>query len=134
MMSADATPRVGFSQLKNFIGKTIIFVGQLETIQGQNVTMQAPDGSRVTVQSNMRQQFDTKFCEVTGVVVDPCTIQEESHVNFGDKFGEQHSCMVLHISSSADGSHHAPCFLLATRSTPHVRQRATAAVNCQEAG
>jgi hypothetical protein len=82
------TPRVGFPQLKNFIGKTVIFVGKVETIQGQQVHMSAPDGSRVTVQQN-NSTFDSQFAEVTGVVVDPMTIREESHVEFGEKFGEQ---------------------------------------------
>jgi hypothetical protein len=36
--------------------------------------------------------------EVTGVVVDPMTIQEDSHVSFGENFGEQHIRMF-----------HAPC-------------------------
>eukprot|EP00882_Tetradesmus_deserticola_P034344 GHRQ01039362.1.p2 GENE.GHRQ01039362.1~~GHRQ01039362.1.p2 ORF type:complete len:108 (-),score=19.63 GHRQ01039362.1:470-793(-) len=81
------TPRVGFPQLKNFIGKSVIFVGKVEAMQGQQVQMSAPDGSRVTVQGN--STFDSQFAEVTGVVVDPMTLREESHVEFGEKFGEQ---------------------------------------------
>eukprot|EP00882_Tetradesmus_deserticola_P004085 GHRQ01004316.1.p3 GENE.GHRQ01004316.1~~GHRQ01004316.1.p3 ORF type:complete len:112 (+),score=25.53 GHRQ01004316.1:1279-1614(+) len=78
------TPRVGFPQLKNFIGKSVIFVGKVEAMQGQQVQMSAPDGSRVTVQGN--STFDSQFAEVTGVVVDPMTLREESHVEFGEKF------------------------------------------------
>lgn len=79
------TPRVGFPQLKNYIGKTVIFVGKVETLQGQQVQMSAPDGSRVTIQAG-NSTFDTQFAEVTGTVVDPMTIREESHVEFGEKF------------------------------------------------
>ncbi|WIA22828.1 hypothetical protein OEZ86_009777 [Tetradesmus obliquus] len=79
------TPRVGLPQLKNYIGKTVIFVGKVETLQGQQVQMSAPDGSRVTIQAG-NSTFDTQFVEVTGTVVDPMTIREESHVEFGEKF------------------------------------------------
>ncbi|KAF8066318.1 RPA3B [Scenedesmus sp. PABB004] len=84
-MAADAcTPRVGFPQLKNMIGQTVVFVGKIESMGNGVVNMVAPDGSKVLVQAN--SPYDTQFAEITGVVVDPCTIREESHVNYGDAF------------------------------------------------
>lgn len=88
-------PRVGFGQLKSFVGRSVIFVGRVESMEGGVVVMQAPDGSHVHVQAS--SSFDTPFVEVTGVVVDPQTIREESHVDYGDSFGacERARCMVL---------------------------------------
>lgn len=79
-------PRVGFAQLKNYINKKVLFVGKIESMNNGLVNMQAPDGSKVVVQAN--SHYDTPFVEVTGVVVDPMTIREESHVSFGENFGE----------------------------------------------
>lgn len=83
----NPTPRVGFGQLKSYIGRKVIFVGKIESIDNGLVNMQAPDGSKVVVQANTN--YDTPFVEVTGVVVDPMTIREESHVSYGENFGEQ---------------------------------------------
>lgn len=80
----NPTPRVGFGQLKNYIGRKVIFVGKIESIDNGLVNMQAPDGSKVVVQANTN--YDTPFVEVTGVVVDPMTIREESHVSYGENF------------------------------------------------
>lgn len=77
-------PRVGFAQLKNYINKKVLFVGKIESINNNLVNMQAPDGSKVVVQAN--SHYDTPFAEVTGVVMDPMTIREESHVSFGENF------------------------------------------------
>jgi hypothetical protein len=85
-MNADeATPRVGFAQLKNMIGRRVLFVGRVETMEGGLVRMAAPDGSKVSIQA--AGTFETPYAEVQGVVVDPQTIREESHVNFGENFG-----------------------------------------------
>lgn len=92
----NPTPRVGFAQLKSYIGKKVIMVGRIESIDSGMVNLQAPDGSKVLVQSS--SNYETPFVEVTGVVVDPMTIQEDSHVSFGENFGEQQTRLV-----------HAPC-------------------------
>jgi hypothetical protein len=85
-MNTDSpTPRVGFAQLKNMIGRRVLFVGRVETMDGGVVRMAAPDGSKVSILAN--STFETPFAEVQGTVVDPQTIREESHVNFGDNFG-----------------------------------------------
>lgn len=84
-MNADSpTPRVGYSQLKDFIGKRVLFVGKVDTIEGGIVQLLAPDGSRVKVHANT--PFDTAFVEVLGTVMDPESIREELHVHFGDSF------------------------------------------------
>lgn len=86
-MNADnPTPRVGYSQLKDFIGKRVIFVGKVENLESGVVHLQAPDGSRVKVQAN--STYDTAYVEVLGTVVDPETIREELHVHYGESFGE----------------------------------------------
>lgn len=85
MNADDPTPRVGFAQLKNMIGRRVLFVGRVEGVDGGVVRMAAPDGSKVAIQAN--SVFETPFAEVQGVVVDPQTIKEESHVNFGENFG-----------------------------------------------
>lgn len=79
-------PRVGSSQLKNYINRKVLFVGKIESMDGGRVQMLAPDGAKVVVQGN--SQYTAPFVEVTGTVVDPMTIQEESHTEFGDNFGE----------------------------------------------
>lgn len=86
MNSDNPTPRVGFAQLKNMIGRRVLFVGRVESMDGGLVRMAAPDGSKVTIQAN--SPYDTPIAEVQGVVVDPQTIREETHVNFGDNFGK----------------------------------------------
>lgn len=85
MNADDPTPRVGFAQLKNMIGRKVLFVGRVESMDGGVAQMLAPDGSRVAVQA--ASMYETPYAEVTGVVVDPQTIREESHVNFGENFG-----------------------------------------------
>ena len=85
MNADDPTPRVGFAQLKHMIGRRVLFVGRVENMEGGLVRMAAPDGSKVSVQAS--STFETPFVEVQGVVVDPQTIREESHVNFGENFG-----------------------------------------------
>jgi hypothetical protein len=82
----NPTPRVGFAQLKNYINRRVLFVGKIESIDSGSVNMQAPDGSKVVVQGN--SNYETPFVEVAGVVVDPMTIREESHVDFGENFGK----------------------------------------------
>lgn len=72
--------------LKNFIGRKVLFVGRIETVENGLVHMSAPDGSKVMVQGN--STYETPYAEVEGVVVDPMTIREESHTNFGDNFGK----------------------------------------------
>lgn len=81
----DPTPRVGYEQLKHYIGRRVLFVGRVEGMENGLVSLTAPDGSKVSVQA--ASPFDTPYVEVEGVVQDPCTIREESHVNFGDTFG-----------------------------------------------
>jgi hypothetical protein len=85
MRCDNPTPRVGFAQLKGFVGRSVIFVGKVETMDNGLVVMQAPDGSRVNVQAT--SHFEAPFVEVTGTVVDPQTIRETSHVSYGDAFG-----------------------------------------------
>lgn len=85
-MNADnPTPRVGYSQLKDFIGKRVIFVGKMDTVEGGIVHLHAPDGSRVKVHAN--STYDTTYVEVLGTVIDPESIREESHVHYGESFG-----------------------------------------------
>ena len=86
-MNADEpTPRVGYEQLKHYIGRRVLFVGRVEGMDaGGVVSLSAPDGSKVSVHAS--SPFDTPYVEVEGVVQDPATIREESHVNFGDNFG-----------------------------------------------
>ncbi|KAI8471018.1 MAG: replication factor A protein 3 [Monoraphidium minutum] len=84
MNADDPTPRVGFAQLKNMIGRRVLFVGRVESMDGGLAQMAAPDGSKVAIQAN--SVFETPFAEVLGVVVDPQTIREESHVSFGESF------------------------------------------------
>lgn len=79
-------PRVGFSQLKNYIGRKVLFVGKIESMENGMVHMQAPDGAKVMVQANTN--YTTPFVEVTGTVLDPTTIKEDGHVDFGENFGE----------------------------------------------
>jgi len=62
-------------------------LGKIESIEGSLVHMQAPDGSKVQVQTG-NSTYDTPYAEIQGTVLDPMTIREESHVNFGDNFGE----------------------------------------------
>lgn len=107
------TPRVGFAQLKNFIGKSVLFAGKVESIDNGLVVLQAPDGSRVHIQAT--SHFDAPFVEVLGTVVDPQTIREESHVNYGDSFGgcflrgqsTAGSCWELACVARATASDHA---------------------------
>lgn len=87
-MNADApTPRVGFAQLKSFIGKQVLFVGKIESLEHGLVHMAAPDGSKVQVRAGGMAPYDTPFAEILGTVVDPGTIREDSHTNLGDNFG-----------------------------------------------
>lgn len=86
MNADDPTPRVGFAQLKNMIGRRVLFVGRVESMDGGLVRMAAPDGSKVAIQAG-GAAFETPYAEVCGTVVDPQTIREESHVNFGENFG-----------------------------------------------
>lgn len=85
MNCESPTPRVGSAQLKNFVGRKVIFVGRIEAIDNGLVHMQSPDGAKVVVQAN--SNYDAPFVEITGTVVDPGTIREESHVSFGENFG-----------------------------------------------
>jgi hypothetical protein len=87
-------PRVGFAQLKNYINKKVLFVGKIESMNNGVVNMQAPDGSKVVVQAN--SHYDTPIVEVCGVVMDPMTIKEESHVNFGENFGKPATVLAVH--------------------------------------
>ncbi|KIZ02944.1 hypothetical protein MNEG_5011 [Monoraphidium neglectum] len=85
-MNADEpTPRVGFAQLKNMIGRRVLFVGRVESQDVGRAHMAAPDGSKVVIEG-ASSAFETQFAEVQGVVVDPTTIREESHVDFGENF------------------------------------------------
>jgi len=84
MDDSNPTPRVGFPQLKNMIGRKVLFVGRIESMDQGRVHMVAPDGSKVIIQSN--GVFDSQFVEVEGTVVDPMTIQEASHTNFSENF------------------------------------------------
>jgi hypothetical protein len=85
-MDAKLSPRVGAHQMGNFVGRRILFVGKVEQTMGQSASLLSPDGGRVNV--NLATSADSQFIEVDGVVVDPQTIQESSHVHLADNFGE----------------------------------------------
>lgn len=91
MNGDNPTPRVGFAQLKNYVGRKVLFVGKIESIDNGQVYMQSPDGAKVVVQAN--SHYDAPFVEVSGTVVDAMTIREESHVSFGENFGESAACI-----------------------------------------
>ena len=95
----NPTPRVGATQLKNYINRKVLFVGKIESVDNGLVNMQAPDGSRVNIQTN--SHYEAPFVEIEGVVVDPMTIREESHVSFGDNFGELQLLARAHVYHAA---------------------------------
>mmetsp|Transcript_3372 Transcript_3372/g.7377 ORF Transcript_3372/g.7377 Transcript_3372/m.7377 type:complete len:110 (-) Transcript_3372:746-1075(-) len=87
-MAFDCTPRVNFEVMQRFIGKKVSVVGEIEstTPEGQIVLITSDKG-RIHINTNPRAgPYDTKFLEFVGNVVDPRTLQEEEHTNFGDNF------------------------------------------------
>ncbi len=61
-------PRVGYSNLKSFINRKVLFVGRVENVSpdGSLVTLTAPDGSRVTVQVRL------SVCKRSSIGQDNC--------------------------------------------------------------
>jgi hypothetical protein len=86
MNTETAIPRVGAQHMPSMIGRKVLLVGRIETISGSGVQLTAADGGRVTVLG--QGPFDSTLVEVEGTVMDAHTIQEETHVNLNDAFGE----------------------------------------------
>ncbi len=100
MSEAYATPRVGGQQLKNFVGRKVIFVGRVENMEGSMVHMRAADNEMVSVQSSSAP--GSPIIEIVGTVQDPRTIVEEGHVNLNENFGE------LRVSTAIRTRHLTP--------------------------
>ncbi|KAK9805366.1 hypothetical protein WJX73_007296 [Symbiochloris irregularis] len=87
MEVSNAKPRVNFSQLRKFMGKKVLLVGEIQVMQNNTVRMKAADGGMVTVELTKGPHFDGgEFWEFEGVVQSPTSVKEESRTSYGDRF------------------------------------------------
>jgi replication factor A3 len=85
--TSGAAPRVNFEQMQNFIGKQVLLVGKVESVQGNSLVVSAADQGKVTVLLRGAAPQEA-YVEVLGSVESPNTLREECHTSFGSNFGE----------------------------------------------
>eukprot|EP00951_Prasinocladus_malaysianus_P037479 scaffold403008_cov48-Prasinocladus_malaysianus.AAC.1 len=88
MDSSQPTPRVNGSLLRQNIGRRVLFVGEVLSLEDGFVRMKAADQMPVTVKVLDRTPFSTKYAEVLGTVDNENCVVAEQHFPFGDSFGE----------------------------------------------
>lgn len=87
MDAPGPTPRVNFQLMQKNVGNMVLLVGEVTCVESDKIQLKTSDGSSVTVMTKPAKQFESKYVEVLGRVVDATTIQEEDHTNFGETFG-----------------------------------------------
>jgi hypothetical protein len=90
MDSDNPVPRVNFGTMERHINQRVKLVCKVDQVGNGQVQVTTPDGAHVTVITAPGQApFTSLYAEVEGMVMDPKTIREEEHTDFGDNFGEQ---------------------------------------------
>ena len=83
----NTTPRVNSGLMGRFVGKRVKLVGQVAGINGSTVTLKAADQGTIEVHLSASAPTD-QFVEFEGLVESPNVLREETHVGFGNSFGE----------------------------------------------
>jgi hypothetical protein len=88
MDSDNPVPRVNFSTMERHINQRVKLVCKVEQVGQGQVLATTPDNAQVTIITAPNQgPYNTLYVEVEGQVMDPKTIREEEHTNFGDDLG-----------------------------------------------
>lgn len=86
---SNPTPRVNAGLLRQFVGRRVLLVGEVLSLEDGFVRLMAADQQPVTVKvRDQSSPFQTKYAEVLGVVESDGSVSLEKQVPFGDSFGE----------------------------------------------
>ncbi len=97
MDSDNPIPRVNYSIMGRYINQRVKLVCKVEQVNGGTVLVTTPDNAQVTIiVSPNSGAFEGRFVEVEGTVVEPNTIREDEHTNFGDNLGASRPMAVPH--------------------------------------
>eukprot|EP00899_Mesostigma_viride_P006484 jgi/Mesvir1/15837/Mv03387-RA.1 len=91
METSSPAPMVNTAQMKNFVGRRVTTVVQVDTsgggYDGQGVaTCKGPDGVSVRVKPKQGSAYNTQYIEVVGIVAPDGSLEEESFTCFGEHF------------------------------------------------
>jgi hypothetical protein len=88
MDSDNPVPRVNFGTMERHINQRVKLVCKVDQVGNGQVLVTTPDNAQVTIITAPGQSpFTSLYAEVEGLVMDPKTIREEEHTDFGDNFG-----------------------------------------------
>merc|ERR1711907_73043 len=95
-IAMESSPRVGKSQLTDYTGRTVRFVGKVKSSQGGVATLEAPDGGEVQIQN--ATPYETSHVEIVGDVQSGDSITQQSFVDFGDNFNMTNYAELLRLA------------------------------------
>eukprot|EP00922_Rhytidocystis_sp_ex-Travisia-forbesii_P068132 GHVS01101459.1.p1 GENE.GHVS01101459.1~~GHVS01101459.1.p1 ORF type:complete len:123 (+),score=23.34 GHVS01101459.1:249-617(+) len=89
--SASCSRRINRARLSEFVGQKVRFLGRVESLQGDTVLLEAPDGGEVRcVLSGPDQHPSSLIVEVIGEVQKDLTLKQTSFLfNLGDELDLQ---------------------------------------------
>mmetsp|Transcript_22051 Transcript_22051/g.61200 ORF Transcript_22051/g.61200 Transcript_22051/m.61200 type:complete len:108 (-) Transcript_22051:120-443(-) len=80
------TPRVNGALLRQNIGRKVLLVGEVLSLEEGFVRMMAADQTPVTVKVQDNAPFQTRYAEVLGTVESENSVMADQHFAFGDNF------------------------------------------------
>ncbi|EIE19603.1 hypothetical protein COCSUDRAFT_67716 [Coccomyxa subellipsoidea C-169] len=85
MEHAVPSPRVNFQSMERYMGRNVLLVCKVESVEGNRANVVTSDGGRVIV-SLKQTAVDTQFVEFEGTVEAPDQLRETDRAYFGGNF------------------------------------------------
>uniref|UniRef100_A0A061S1Z6 Replication factor A3 n=1 Tax=Tetraselmis sp. GSL018 TaxID=582737 RepID=A0A061S1Z6_9CHLO len=104
MDTSNPTPRVNGALLRHHIGRKVLLVGEVLSLEEGYVRMLGSDQVPVTVKVNDKSPFQTKYAEVLGLVDGENSVVAEQHIPFGDNFELNNYNELVLLSNSENRS------------------------------
>jgi hypothetical protein len=83
-----AMPRVNGEALPRFVGKKVLLVGKLESLEGGTMLLRTSDGKLVRVALKLSSaSYTSDFIEFEATVNSADSLTEVEHTSFGSSFG-----------------------------------------------
>eukprot|EP00922_Rhytidocystis_sp_ex-Travisia-forbesii_P068116 GHVS01101439.1.p1 GENE.GHVS01101439.1~~GHVS01101439.1.p1 ORF type:complete len:172 (+),score=25.76 GHVS01101439.1:299-814(+) len=100
--AASCSRRINRTRMPEFVGQLVRFVGRVESVEEDILTLEAPDGGEVRcVLSGLAQRPSSLIVEVIGEVQNDLTLKQTSFLfNLGDELGTTSSRSHSHRTST----------------------------------
>mmetsp|Transcript_36417 Transcript_36417/g.65155 ORF Transcript_36417/g.65155 Transcript_36417/m.65155 type:complete len:108 (-) Transcript_36417:252-575(-) len=104
MDTSNPTPRVNGGMLRQFVGRRVLLVGEVLSLEDNFVRVMAADSQTVNVKVADKSPFHTKFTEVLGVVESDNSVVMEKHFPWGDSFDMNNYNELVKLSNAENRS------------------------------